>query len=107
MDLFWGVGGTNSTIAPGPKKTAGNIDQIGWSQDLPDVYRLLGSSPALSPTGSSYMRSSLIFGKLETFHATFRVCSFGPATNVLIDRNDWRLRTMRFKKNMMLSINFV
>jgi hypothetical protein len=41
--------GTNSAFALGPKKTTGNLDRVGQSQDLPDANGLLASSPALNP----------------------------------------------------------
>jgi hypothetical protein len=40
--------GTNSAFALGPRKTTGNLDRIGRSQDLPDANWLLASSPALN-----------------------------------------------------------
>jgi hypothetical protein len=51
-----GILGTNSAFALGPRKTTENIDRFGRSQDLPDAYCLLASSPEFkyaSPNGSS------------------------------------------------------
>jgi hypothetical protein len=50
----WNLG-TNSAFALGPRKITENLDRVGWSQDLPNAYWLLASSPAFkytSPNGS-------------------------------------------------------
>jgi len=38
--------GNISALAPGLTKITENLDHAGWSQNLPDAYRLVASSPA-------------------------------------------------------------
>jgi hypothetical protein len=38
--------GTNPALPPGPKKITENLEHAGWSQELPDAYGLVDSSPA-------------------------------------------------------------
>jgi hypothetical protein len=49
---------TNWAFALGLRKSTENLDRVGRSQDLPDAYGLLASSPAFkyaSPNGSPYL----------------------------------------------------
>jgi hypothetical protein len=51
---MWNLG-TNPAFALGPWKTTENLDRVGQSQDLPNAYWLLASSPAFKytiPNGS-------------------------------------------------------
>jgi hypothetical protein len=76
----WNLG-TNSAFALGPRKTTEYLDQIGWSQDLPDSNWHLARSPAFeytNPNVSPYLAVALFWKHLPEFVS----CAyFGWATN--------------------------
>jgi hypothetical protein len=59
---------TNSAFPLGSRKTAENLDQVCWSQDLPDAYRLVASSPAfefMNPNSTLYWLYFVTFYRFD------------------------------------------
>jgi hypothetical protein len=68
--------GTNTAFALEPRKTTGNFDRAGRSQDLPDANWLLDSSPTLNTRTLTPVPSSAVALLKNGFMAfySFFVC---------------------------------